>query len=100
MAVLANGDQIRARTIVLATGGLFLPDDLKGILRPCWSYFTYLKASPNSFPQPQPHSPNFFTYDFSHDCTVAARVDRTDSRAQGASPTARCASLARTTSRA
>ena len=70
MAVLASGERIRARTIVLATGGLYLPEDLRGILRPCWSYFTYLKASPTSFPKPSPHSPNFFTFDFSHDWCV------------------------------
>jgi glycine/D-amino acid oxidase-like deaminating enzyme len=67
---LADGTSIRARHAVLATGGLFMPDDLRGILRPCWSYFSYMAPQKDSPPLPQPNSPNFFTFDFSHDWCV------------------------------
>lgn len=66
---LSDGTKFRAKRAVVATGGHFLNDDLNGIVRPCWSYVaTVPDTSGGKRPgMPFPHSPNFFTYGFTHD---------------------------------
>jgi len=70
LVLLSDGVALRCKHAVLATGGLYIPQDLRGVLRPCWSYFSYLTPDKVLHPKPQPNSPNFFTFDFSHDWCV------------------------------
>lgn len=74
IATLANGSSIRAKYLVVCTGGFFTGGkDLGGILRPCLSYLV-------SIPEPQTdtnaepkdmleytHSLNMFSWGFTHD---------------------------------
>ncbi len=64
LATLADGSHVRADRAVVATGGLFVPPALAGMLTPCYSYLT---AIPMAAPAPPPDSPNFFTWGFTHD---------------------------------
>mmetsp|Transcript_15309 Transcript_15309/g.36136 ORF Transcript_15309/g.36136 Transcript_15309/m.36136 type:complete len:429 (+) Transcript_15309:3-1289(+) len=64
---LADGSVIKAKRVVICTGGALLPvSDIgsafgtRGLLRPCWSYLSALPSAPAD-------SPNFFTFGFSHD---------------------------------
>jgi glycine/D-amino acid oxidase-like deaminating enzyme len=63
LATLADGSHVRAHRAVVATGGLFVPPALAGMLTPCYSY---LAAIPMAAPAPA-DSPNFFTWGFTHD---------------------------------
>jgi len=61
VVVLESGEQIRAKQVVVATGGLFVPPELIGYIRPCWSYVLSILAVGH------PDTPNFFTPTFTHD---------------------------------
>jgi glycine/D-amino acid oxidase-like deaminating enzyme len=77
------GIRVRSKYVVLATGGLSVDPSLAGVLTPCWSYLVGIadpRLSPSS-PLPEavpaagaaaaaldfPHSPNLFTWGFTHD---------------------------------
>jgi len=87
---LSDGTSLKAKHVVVATGGLFMERNLAGILTPCWSCLVSLKDpegdsgggggggegegsgvdSAGSGLQRRlqyPDSPNFFTWQFSHD---------------------------------
>eukprot|EP00300_Choanocystis_sp_HF-7_P043148 c9756_g1_i1.p1 GENE.c9756_g1_i1~~c9756_g1_i1.p1 ORF type:complete len:302 (+),score=30.51 c9756_g1_i1:501-1406(+) len=73
---LKNGEQIIARHVLMATGGLFLDRTLAGIVRPCYSYLVGLKhREPGSeggmAGGSSGDTPNYFTYGFSHDWCVS-----------------------------
>jgi glycine/D-amino acid oxidase-like deaminating enzyme len=87
---LANGQQLLSHKAVIATGGHYFDAALFGILSPCWSYLVSL-ADSRVLPQsdsnnnnsssirdagmPTPNSPNFYTWNFTHDwATVDGRV--------------------------
>jgi len=71
---LADGSVIDSEHVVVASGGHFADPALWGIFNPCWSYLV-------SIPDPRrhatdhggsggmalPHSPNFYTWGFTHD---------------------------------
>ncbi|MEK6948360.1 MAG: FAD-dependent oxidoreductase [Nanoarchaeota archaeon] len=38
LAFLSNNETIIADFVVLATNGLFIPNEIKGLIKPCWSY--------------------------------------------------------------
>lgn len=40
---LSDGSSLKAKHVVVATGGLFMERNLAGILTPCWSYIVSLK---------------------------------------------------------
>ena len=74
MVELESGVQIRAKHVIMATGGLYqnIPH-LNGLLKPCYSYLVHV---PIHDPAPPCEcSPNFFTWGFSHDwCFTKGRV--------------------------
>jgi glycine/D-amino acid oxidase-like deaminating enzyme len=99
---LADGEVIRARQAIVATGGMYLDRHLAGLLTPRYSY---LVALPHRDPGPLggmqcPDSANFFTLGFSHDWCVAddfVRISGEDHYSGLKSPRAgeRCGRLAR-----
>ncbi len=78
---LADGTVLRAKHVVLATGGMYIDNTLAGVLSPCYSY---LSALPHREPGKDGgmsggssgNSPNFFTFGFSHDWCVTDGVIR------------------------
>jgi len=99
---LADGERIRARQAIVATGGMYLDRHLAGLLTPRYSY---LAALPHRDPGPPggmqaPDSANFFTLGFSHDWCVAddfVRISGEDHYSGLKSPRAgeRCGRLAK-----
>jgi len=69
---LADGEILRAKKVIVATGAMHIDAHLAGILTPRYSY---LAALPHRDPgatggMAAPDSPNFFTFGFSHDWCV------------------------------
>lgn len=65
VTTLADGTTYRSNQALVATGGLFLPRALTGLLTPCYSY---LVALPQLEPaQLHENTPNIFTWGFTHD---------------------------------
>ena len=99
MVELESGDVIYCQHVVMATGGLMQIPALNGLIRPCYSYLTHVPIS--TVPDCQT-SPNFFTWNFTHDwCFTnhAVRMSGEDHFSAYKDPQvqARCANLARWT---
>ena len=76
IVTLMDGKTIKAKHCVLATGGLFCPPELAGVLSPAYSYLVHVTPPPPSPSCPlienKEHfapqfSPNFFTLGYTHD---------------------------------
>lgn len=65
LTVLADGTIYRSEHALVATGGLFVPPALAGILTPCYSYLVALKQVEPA--QLRENTPNIFTWGFTHD---------------------------------
>jgi len=98
---LADGTQLQAGRVIVATGGMYSDPYLAGVLTPRYSY---LAALPHRAPgaaggMAAPDSANFFTFGFSHDWCVAdnfVRISGEDHYSGLKSPRAseRCGRLA------
>lgn len=65
VTTLADGTVYRSKHALVATGGLFVPRALAGVLTPCYSF---LVALPQIEPaQLSENTPNIFTWGFTHD---------------------------------
>jgi glycine/D-amino acid oxidase-like deaminating enzyme len=62
---LQDGSCVRARHVILATGGLWMDENLSGILKPCYSYLTVLRHAPPLC------GANYFTFGFQYDWCVS-----------------------------
>jgi glycine/D-amino acid oxidase-like deaminating enzyme len=85
---LDSGVRIRCQHVVMATGGLFPIPQLNGLLKPCYSYLVHVPISPTitktttktttttpTTTATCDHSPNFFTWGFTHDwCFTNGKV--------------------------
>lgn len=67
---MLDGTIVRGRHVVVATGAFYLKGPLAGLLKPCFSYLVGMPGSEGEGMQ-YPHSPNLFTYGFSHDWCLA-----------------------------
>ena len=108
VTTLVDGHVIESDFVVLATGGLFLHSSLVGVMNPCWSYLVSIPepaaATATAAAAPHksissPHSPNFFTWGFTHDWCLTnghMRVSGEDHFSALKAPRMdkRCASLA------
>ena len=108
---LRDGIRIRSKYVVLATGGFSVDPSLAGILTPCWSYLVGIadprltapdSSLPPSTPLGCPHSPNLFTWGYTHDWCMTnghLRISGEDHYSAMKPPRMqqRCASLAQWT---
>jgi hypothetical protein len=83
LTLLANGSQIRSRHAIVATGGLFLPHALAGLLTPCYSYLVGLSDTRTNdtalgadVAPLSADSVNMFTWGFTHDWATTRGVLR------------------------
>lgn len=76
---MSDGKIVQGRHVVVATGAFYLKGPLSGLINPCYSYLVGMPACAGSESQggmSYPHSPNLFTYGFSHDWSLAEGVCR------------------------
>ena len=77
---LQSGQSIVADQVVMATGALFQDPRLYGILKPCYSYLVHVPISTNQRDDGTfvcQDSPNFFTWNFTHDWCFTKGAVRT-----------------------
>jgi len=99
---LEDGQVLRAKRAIVATGAMYIDEHLAGLLTPRYSYLTALphrEAGPVGG-MAAPDSPNFFTFGFSHDWCVEddfVRISGEDHFSGLKSPkaTERCGNLAK-----
>lgn len=73
--ILESGETLKAKNVVLATGGLgFAVTQLHGLIKPCYSYLAHVPVDNPKYINVQ-ESANFFTWGYSHDwCFTGGKV--------------------------
>jgi glycine/D-amino acid oxidase-like deaminating enzyme len=100
---LDSGARIRCQHVVMATGGLFPVPRLNGLIKPCYSYLVHVPVPISTTTTAIcEHSPNFFTWGFTHDWCFAngkVRVSGEDHYSAYKAPLCkeRCANLTKWT---